>query len=273
MVNTRPTAGGIGDNNGGLTTTTTVDLNTTLLSMQRSMEQMNENIKGLLIFQQFATGEINRMTSGEGTSRGRGGGSQYGRQVQKRFDSVFEDPMVELKNLKHVTTVQLYQEQFEALMNKVDLSESYAISLFIGGLKEEISMSVRMFQPNTLTDVYCLAKMQEAALLVTKSRQTPLLPSPKSTYANTNSYVNPALALPAPNTGNRPSYVQNRKQLTQREIADKRANNLCFHCDQKFVPGHKCSGQLFSLEICADEGEMLENDVLEVDLCLAREIS
>ncbi|GJZ53480.1 hypothetical protein Tco_0608365 [Tanacetum coccineum] len=165
MVNTRPTAGGIGDNNGGLTTTTTVDLNTTLLSMQRSMEQMNENIKGLLIFQQFATGEINRMTSGEGTSRGRGGGSQYG------------------------------------------------------------------------------------------------------------SYVNPALALPAPNTGNRPSYVQNRKQLTQREIADKRANNLCFYCDQKFVPGHKCSGQLFSLEICADEGEMLENDVLEVDLCLAREIS
>nr|GFB37386.1 RNA-directed DNA polymerase homolog [Tanacetum cinerariifolium] len=31
--------------------------------------------------------------------------------------------MVKLKILKHVTTVQLYQEQFEALMNKVELKE------------------------------------------------------------------------------------------------------------------------------------------------------
>nr|GEU62439.1 hypothetical protein [Tanacetum cinerariifolium] len=88
----------------------------------------------------------------------------YEREVQKRFDSIFEDPVVELKNLKQVTTVQLYLEQFEALMNKVELSEAYAVSLFIGGLKDAISMLVRMFKTNTLTDVYCLAKIQEATL-------------------------------------------------------------------------------------------------------------
>ncbi|GJU63904.1 putative reverse transcriptase domain-containing protein [Tanacetum coccineum] len=150
--------------------------------------------------EQFATGKINMLTNGEGTSNIGGSGSQYGRltkfefpkfyeedvqerldrvnqfflldsitvhskydenvewimyerEVQKHFDSVFEDLMVELKNLKHVTTVQLYQEQFKALMNKVELSEAYAVSLFIGGLKDEISISVRMFKPNTLTDV------------------------------------------------------------------------------------------------------------------------
>ncbi|GJU07174.1 hypothetical protein Tco_1123604 [Tanacetum coccineum] len=149
-------------------------------------------------------------------------------------------------------------------MNKVELSEAYAISLFIGGLKDEISMSVRIFKPNTLVDVYCLSKMQEATLLVTKSRQTPLLPTPKAPYENTNSYANRSvaypprnttttLALPAPpNTGTKPTYVQNRKQLTQKEITDKRDKNLCFYCDEKFVIGHKCNGQLFSLEIYAD---------------------
>ncbi|GKE40993.1 hypothetical protein Tco_1464398, partial [Tanacetum coccineum] len=103
-------------------------------------------------------------------------------RCKNAFDYVFEDPMVEIKNLKHLATVQFYQEQFEALMNKVELSEAYAISLFIGGSKDEISMSVRMFKPNTLADVYCLAKMQEATLLVSKSGQTPLSPTPKPPY-------------------------------------------------------------------------------------------
>ncbi|GJX58414.1 reverse transcriptase [Tanacetum coccineum] len=125
----------------------------------------------------------------------------YEREVQKRFDHVFEDPMVELKNLKQVTTVQivkLYQEQFDALMNKVELSEAYAVSLFIGGLKDEISMLVRMFKPNTLTDVYCLAKMQGATLHVLKTKQTLLLTTPKAPY--TNSYANRSMTYPPKTT-------------------------------------------------------------------------
>ncbi|GJS65334.1 putative mitochondrial protein [Tanacetum coccineum] len=141
----------------------------------------------------------------------------YEREVQKRFDSVFKDPMVELKNLKQITTVQLYQEQFEALMNKVELSEAYAVSLFIEGLKDDISINVTY--------------------------------PPKSTTTT--------LALPVPTTA-KPTYVQPRKQLTQKEIADKRAKNLCFYYDEKFVLGHKCSGQLFSLEICADSSNSKE---------------
>ncbi|GJZ39471.1 gypsy/ty3 retroelement polyprotein [Tanacetum coccineum] len=125
----------------------------------------------------------------------------YEREVQKHFDHVFEDQMVELKNLKQVTTIQivkLYQEQFDALMNKVELSEAYAVSLFIGGLKDEISMSVRMFKPNTLTDVYCLAKIQEATLHVLKTKQTPLLTTPKAPY--TNSYANRSMTYPPKTT-------------------------------------------------------------------------
>ncbi|GKC47413.1 hypothetical protein Tco_1065135 [Tanacetum coccineum] len=80
----------------------------------------------------------------------------YETQVIKRFESVFKDPVVELKNLKHTTNVQIYQDSFEALLNKVKLSESYAVSLFIGGLKEEIAYDVRMFKPTTLIDIFYL---------------------------------------------------------------------------------------------------------------------
>nr|GEZ72234.1 putative mitochondrial protein [Tanacetum cinerariifolium] len=43
--------------------------------------------------------------------------------------------------------------------------------------------------------------------------------------------------------------------LTQKELEDKRANGQCFYCDQKFVPGHKCSGQLHSIKVIA-EGDL-----------------
>ena len=67
---------------------------------------------------------------------------------------------------------------------------------------------------------------------------------------------------PLPNTtkswNNRPNNVQPRKQLTQKEYQEKRAKNLCFYCDKKFVPGHKCEGQLFSLIVLADNEELEE---------------
>ncbi|GKD42641.1 hypothetical protein Tco_1267286 [Tanacetum coccineum] len=48
--------------------------------------------------------------------------------------------------------------------------------------------------------------------------------------------------------------VPYRKQLTQKELDEKRSKNQCFYCDKKYVPGHKCSGKLYSLEIVEDIG-------------------
>ncbi|GJT52693.1 reverse transcriptase [Tanacetum coccineum] len=226
---------------------TTPNLEVGIANIQSSLDQINESIRGLLMFQQFATNEINSLKNKEGTSQrgNNNGGGQYGRltklefskfngedvqgwlykvhqffkidhikddshkirlvsmymfdkalnwhkqfvrrfgenvgwdkyerEIKIRFDSVYEDPMMELKNLKQTTTVQVYHDLFKALMNKVELTESYAISLFIGGLKDEIGMAVRMFKPTKLTDVYCLAKMQEQTIVVSKSRHAPLL--------------------------------------------------------------------------------------------------
>ncbi|GJT76906.1 ribonuclease H-like domain-containing protein [Tanacetum coccineum] len=127
----------------------------------------------------FATGELNRLTNGERIRwlyrvnqfflLDSVADDQKVREVQKRFDLVFEDPMGGLMKTEET-----------------------------GGLKDEISMLVRMFKPNTLTDVYCLARMQGATLHVLKTKQTPLLSTSKAPC--TNSYANRSMTYPPKTT-------------------------------------------------------------------------
>ncbi|PWA54357.1 hypothetical protein CTI12_AA397460 [Artemisia annua] len=48
-----------------------------------------------------------------------------------------------------------------------------------------------------------------------------------------------------------------KRQLSQKKFEDRRARDMCFYCDEKYVPGHKCKGQVFSLEVV-----VYPNDVL-----------
>ncbi|GKB27943.1 gypsy/ty3 retroelement polyprotein [Tanacetum coccineum] len=66
-------------------------------------------------------------------------------EVVKRFGVLYDDPIVELKNLKRTGLVQTYQEAFEALLNRVDLPKLIAVSMFMGGLKPEVGTLMRMF--------------------------------------------------------------------------------------------------------------------------------
>ncbi|GJT98556.1 hypothetical protein Tco_1094074 [Tanacetum coccineum] len=77
----------------------------------------------------------------------------------------------------------------------------------------------------------------------------------------------PLLALPAP----KQTFNSSWKQLSKKEYKEKRANNQCFYRDQKYVPGHKCSGQMFVLEVLATPDE--EGEELIREECLAKDIS
>ncbi|GJS89379.1 putative mitochondrial protein [Tanacetum coccineum] len=67
----------------------------------------------------------------------------YAKEVVKRFDSVIDDPLMELKILKQDGTVKDYYEKFDSLLNRMELSEKHAISLFLGGFKVETTMKSR----------------------------------------------------------------------------------------------------------------------------------
>nr|GEX16288.1 reverse transcriptase [Tanacetum cinerariifolium] len=157
---------------------------------------------------------------------------------------------------KHFETgsVQTYQEAFEALLNRVDLPELVAISMLMGGLKPEVRTPMRMFQATTLSETYRLARMQEATNTILKTRyNTHLLHTPKQP---TTTYVSKAVTTPikSNSVGQSSGYVTRNRvhkpyRLTQRELEDKKAKGQCFYCDQKYAPGHKCSGQLHSIEV------------------------
>ena len=94
----------------------------------------------------------------------------YESDILSRFGEINDDPLVELKNLKQTGDVTTYQDRFELLLNKVELTESQAVSMFIGGLKGEIGIPLRMFKPATMKDVTSLAKMQESSVAILRTR-------------------------------------------------------------------------------------------------------
>nr|GEW44036.1 hypothetical protein [Tanacetum cinerariifolium] len=149
--------------------------------------------------------------------------------IIQRFGSVFEDPMADLKNAKYNKTAKEYQDLFDTLLYRVDVSEDHALSLYLEATLEAIkkknkplgSQHVGRFGMSSNS-----GSSNKPALLPFSSAKSSLKP-------------NPATALKSPV----------RKQLIQKEHEEKRAKNLCFYYDKKFVPGHKCEGQLFSLVV------------------------
>ena len=77
--------------------------------------------------------------------------NHYITEMRSRFsDNELSDPMLELVSLKHTGVVEDFYEEFESLLNLLQLPEDYALNVFISNLKLEISKSVRLFQPKHL---------------------------------------------------------------------------------------------------------------------------
>ena len=90
---------------------------------------------------------------------------EYVQILTERFGDACDDPMAELMNLREKGTISEYHEQFDAIMTRLDLPVDYSLSCFLGGLKTEVQMMVRMFQPQSMMKAYNLAKLYEFAIL------------------------------------------------------------------------------------------------------------
>lgn len=109
-------------------------------------------------------------------------------------------------------------------------------------MKEEISQSLYNSRPKTLQEARNLARGQEYLLSVLDKRYkasskpfTPGSATPfKSGYAvGRNSFSGDSSKTTSKTT-------PETKRLTLDEINDKKKRGLCFHCDEKFTPGHDC---------------------------------
>jgi len=123
---------------------------------------------------------------------------------------------------------------------------------------------VRMFKPSSLHEAYCLAKLQETTL-ASMARRKPILEKPpyairsynphKGTAGNslsTSFQKYPVRHNAAGTQVSARSAVSStgsvtskpRKILTPKEIDEKRANSMCFFCNERYYPGHKCARQV-----------------------------
>ena len=70
--------------------------------------------------------------------------------------------MAKLVSLKQLSFVEEYYEEFEALLNLLQLTDEYSLSVFVSNLKPEIAKPIRLFYPKTLTYAFSLAKQVES---------------------------------------------------------------------------------------------------------------
>ncbi|KAD5508745.1 hypothetical protein E3N88_16448 [Mikania micrantha] len=172
----------------------------------------------------------------------------FGRQgttMAPRFaDSFIENAMEELISIAQVGELKEYFDQFDALLNKVTITEAYAICIFIHGLKPEIGGVLRMFKPQTLKEAYSLARIQNSTLT-----KKPLHGSSVSSrFANSKPYA-------ATNKISTPFNASKLPLLTTPTVSTK-----------KFTPGHKCPNkQVFVIEVENTEEEQI-NEVIDEEV-------
>lgn len=148
--------------------------------------------------------------------------------------------MAGLMKLRQHRNVAEYHEEFDAIVSRLNLSEEYTLSCFLGGLKHEVQMLVRMFQPQSVRKAFSLAKMYEA----TYHDDTP------ATSVNRKAKIlgtqKPLLANKPSSNANEPSEADKTKfrplrRLTPAYMNEQRAQGLCYFCDKPYTPKHGLS--------------------------------
>jgi len=156
-----------------------------------------------------------------------------------RFEpNQFYDPFGELMKLQHEGTIREYQAKFESLLSKIGvLSQTRQVSCFISGLQEVLRADVTAGKPETLTSAIELARLYKAQhRAITRSNQAE---ERKVDMGNQQTSNPPFLPI---------------KRLTPEELKERQAKGLCFKCNDKYGPRHRCK-KLFMIEACLGKDE------------------
>ncbi|XP_028803393.1 uncharacterized protein LOC114758510 [Neltuma alba] len=222
--------------------------------------------------------------------------SDYFSHMEKKFADVHdESPTIALKKLQQLDRpVPEYERQFDELLSEVDIPDDVAMNLFIGGLRADVQKSVLNFSPSSLSSAMYCARLQEATIRAIHEHapvgRRHIMPSLKPFHLNglksstvMDSPSGPSLAdsqpgtvkSPAQYTSVKPAYSASAsspgysgvpskpsKQLSRKEMDERRRKGLCYWCTEKYTAGHRCKdSQLFLLVV--DDNEEYFEDALE----------
>lgn len=192
--------------------------------------------------------------------------------VCNRFSKVgYENLVGKFNKLMQRGSVEDYITQFDELRSYVMTQEghhreSYYVDTFISGLKEEISQSLYNSKPSSLQEARNLARGQEYLLGVLDKRYK----ASNKTYNTGNSSksngftFNKSTAPPANQKLGEKKVYNETKRLTLEELNDKKRRGICFHCDEKFIPGHDCKKKKLYLIMEERDDSECKNEELTV---------
>ncbi|OMO61303.1 Retrotransposon gag protein [Corchorus olitorius] len=168
------------------------------------------------------------------------------KQCNLRFGPpIRRNKLGELVKLKQTESVDDYQRKFEQLSARAgSLTVDQEIEIFLSGLQEYIAVEVELHQPRDLATPMSLAWLYE-----------------RRSNSSSNKFASSQMKC-TESVLSRSPFV---KRLSPSEIADRRSKGLCFNCDERFQPGHRCK-KLFWLEVMEDndkEGQVEEHLNLE----------
>ncbi|KAG9444941.1 hypothetical protein H6P81_016281 [Aristolochia fimbriata] len=194
------------------------------------------------------------------------GWKSFAAALIKRFrPKELEAPEGCLAKLQQISTVADYHKRFEAITNEtIYLPPLFLVHCFISGLRSDIKTVVLVSKPTELDDAITLALLHEQPLALEKesyrhtlSKAPGLLPNPRiapSTPSSSNSSNtitatnNTALSV----TGKTPI-----RRIRPAEAQKRRAQGLCYYCDEKYTWSHNCKN-LPQLLLMTEEGDPIE---------------
>jgi len=171
--------------------------------------------------------------------------------------SKFENPREELLKLKQSSSVHAYFDAFNDLAVRVcDMDDVLLLDCFVGGLHPDLKREVKSRSAASLMQVVSLAKLFEEKYMSSTQRgklifphiqpqlnrsNTMLVPKPVTTIPNLHSQPPLPPLLPTPP---KPGPV---RKLSPVEIQFRQDKGLCFTCDEKYSPSHKCTTKHYFL--------------------------
>lgn len=171
--------------------------------------------------------------------------------LESRFaPSFYDDPQGSLFKLQQTGSVTDYLTAFERLANRtIGIAPSSLLSCFVSGLIPELRREVQALRPMSLPQAIELARLQEDKLIDRRRGSRPPFPAPPhpspappqsfSPKPTTSPFPKSPTPLPSPRIP--------VKRLSAEELAIRRDQGLCYHCDDKWSHGHRCRCRLHLL--------------------------
>ncbi|XP_058727193.1 uncharacterized protein LOC131598628 [Vicia villosa] len=176
--------------------------------------------------------------------------------------SMLQSPYELLLSLKQTLSVEEYRDRFELYAGPLRSAEPDNLKgIFLNGLKDGVKAELKLHPVTTLADMMDFSqKIDEKNIILDKGTSSnthskPFIkgyPSNHTVTWDSNNKVSNTKIVAAPTTSEtsnlRPASTSRGRafrRLTEAEMQDKMAKNLCFRCDENFVPGHVCVNKQF----------------------------